>query len=246
MSADTRIQLCGNFLVRVEGKRVDGELPGAQGRVLFAYLCLNRTRTVERDEVLDAIWGEELPSAPNIALNALVSKARRALGADRIEGKAGLRLSLPADARVDVEEAMDALHRSQTACAAGDWAAAWAPAHLILERGFMPGHEGPWVEQTREELERLRVDALECAVTAKLGIGGIELGHGERLAHQLIAAAPYRESGHALLMRILAARGNVAEALRVYDELRVRLRDELGVAPSPEVQEVHRSLLARV
>jgi DNA-binding SARP family transcriptional activator len=47
-------------------------------------------------------------------------------------------------------------------------------------------------------------------------------------------------------MRVLAAGGNVAEALRVYEELRVRLRDELGIAPGGAIQEVHRSLLARV
>ena len=62
----------------------------------------------------------------------------------------------------------------------------------------------------------------------------------------LVALAPYRESGHTLLMRVLAARGNVAEALRAYDDLRVRLRDELGIAPCPEVQDVHRTLLAQV
>ena len=32
-------------------------------------------------------------------------------------------------------------------------------------------------------------------------------------------------------MELLAARGNVAEALRVYDQLRVLLRDELGATP---------------
>jgi Bacterial transcriptional activator domain len=36
---------------------------------------------------------------------------------------------------------------------------------------------------------------------------------------------------------------NVAEALRVYERLRVLLREELGIAPSPTVQAVHRRLL---
>ena len=232
--------------MRIQGERADEALPGAQGRVLFAYLCLNRTRVVSREEAMEAIWDDAPPSAPNVALNALISKLRRALGAERVQGKGGLRISLPADALVDVESAIAALHRSQTACSAGHWAGAWGPGHVILERGFMPGHEGRWIAETREQLEHLRVDALECAVTAKLGIGGFELGPGERLARELVAVAPYRESGHVLLMRTLAARGNVAEALRAYDELRVRLRDELGIAPGPEAQEVHRSLLAQV
>lgn len=55
--------------------------------------------------------------------------------------------------------------------------------------------------------------------------------------------APFRESGHRLLMEALAARGDVAEALRVYEELRVLLRDELGTPPSPATKALHRRLL---
>jgi len=59
----------------------------------------------------------------------------------------------------------------------------------------------------------------------------------------LTELAPYRETGHRLLMEALARRGNVAEALRAYERLRVLLREELGIAPSPTVQSVHRRLL---
>jgi DNA-binding SARP family transcriptional activator len=41
----------------------------------------------------------------------------------------------------------------------------------------------------------------------------------------------------------LEQRGNVAEALRAYERLRVLLREELGITPSPTVQGVHRRLL---
>ena len=195
---------------------------------------------------MEALWGDRLPSAPGTALNALLSRLRRVMGADRLEGKGALRMSLPLDAQVDVEVAHDLLHRSRTALAAGDPARAWTPAHVILLRGFMPGHEGPWIEEMRKELDETLLDALECAVEAKLGIGGREVEHADRLARLLVARGPYRESGHALLMRVLAGRGNIAEALRVYDELRVRLRAELGIAPGAAVQEVHRTLLAEV
>jgi DNA-binding SARP family transcriptional activator len=60
----------------------------------------------------------------------------------------------------------------------------------------------------------------------------------------LTELAPYRETGHRLLMEALAQRGNVAEALRAYERLRVLLREELGIAPSSPVQSVHRRLLA--
>ena len=59
----------------------------------------------------------------------------------------------------------------------------------------------------------------------------------------LTELAPYRETGHRLLMEALARRGNVAEALLAYERLRVLLREELGITPSPTVQGVHRRLL---
>jgi DNA-binding SARP family transcriptional activator len=69
------------------------------------------------------------------------------------------------------------------------------------------------------------------------------LSQAEDCARQLIELAPYRETGHRILIEALERRGNVAEALLAYDRLRVLLRDELGVAPSRAVQDVHRRLL---
>jgi DNA-binding SARP family transcriptional activator len=94
---------------------------------------------------------------------------------------------------VDVEAALEAVHRAESAVARQRWHEAW----------------------------------------------------GAALGARLVAArrAPFRESGYRLLMEAQAARGNVAEALHVYERLRVLLREELGVAPSPAVQAVHRRLL---
>jgi DNA-binding SARP family transcriptional activator len=47
-------------------------------------------------------------------------------------------------------------------------------------------------------------------------------------------------------MEALAAGGNASEALRVYERLRVLLREELGVAPGAPAQELHRRLLGQV
>ena len=59
----------------------------------------------------------------------------------------------------------------------------------------------------------------------------------------LTGLAPYRETGHRLLVEALEQRGNVAEALLAYERLRVLLRDELGITPSPTLQAIHRRLL---
>lgn len=246
-SPETRIQLCGRVVVRLEGRRVERDLPGRQGRLLFVYLATHRRRPVGRDELVDVLWPTHAPETADASLSALVSKLRRALGADRIDGRGELHLSLPGDAWIDREAASEALHRAESAAARADWAKTWSPARVaqhIGARGFLPGEDAPWIDEARRELEELYLRALELAGRASLELGGTELDTAERAARTLVARAPFRETGHCLLMGSLAARGNVAEALRVYEALRALLRDELGTAPSSEAQALHKRLLA--
>ena len=49
------MQLCGTFAVELAGRRVDDELPGRQGRLLFAYLTLHRPHLIERRTLLGRI-----------------------------------------------------------------------------------------------------------------------------------------------------------------------------------------------
>jgi pentatricopeptide repeat protein len=123
---------------------------------------------------------------------------------------------------------------------------AWGPAGIayhVATRPFLTGLEAAWIDQWRRRLEEVRLRGLECFAAAGLGLGGPALAQAEERARMLTELAPYRESGHRILMEALARRGNVAEALRAYERLRVLLREELGIAPSPTVQAVHRRLL---
>ncbi len=231
------MQLCGKLVVEIEGERVEEQLPGRQGRLLFAYLALNRNRTLSRDELLAALW----PDGRDGGLAPLLSKLRRLLPLN------GLQLRLPADAWIDVEAAVDAVHRAESAVAQGDFHRAWAPAQVAMfvsRRPFLPGNEGEWIESTRRSLAEVELRALEAYAQAGLGIGGTELAAAVHCGRELSRREQYRESGYRVLMQALAAEGNAAEALRVYDDLRRLLREELGVAPSAVTQELHRLLLA--
>jgi pentatricopeptide repeat protein len=244
----TRIQLCGRFVARVAGRRIEHELPGRKGRLLFAYLTVNRDRVAGRDELLEALWQTGLPSAPELALSALLSKLRRLLPEGAVMGRTQIRLELGSDARVDLEAAREAIHRAEALVAARDWYASIGPtlvAHSISQRRFMAGEESPWIEEVRWDLDEIRVAALECTVRRSLGLGEPEIAVAERTARQLIEISPYRESGYAALMEAFERQGNTAEALRVYERLRSRLREELGVAPSAAVQRVHERLLSQ-
>ncbi len=237
---ETRIQLCGRLVARVEGRRIEQELPGRQGRIAFAYLATHRQRSITRDELIEVLWGSTEGSD---RLSPLLSKLR---GVVPIEGRGDVRLVLPEDAWVDLEAATEGLHRAESAVARGDWRDAWSPgrvAQQVTSRTFLVGEEGSWIDEQRRRLEQLHLQSLEIVGNACLHIGGTELATAERAARSATGRAPYSESAHRLLMEVLAARGNPAEALLVYDTLRVRLREELGTAPSDATQALHRQLL---
>ena len=104
----TRIQLCGRFVVRLGGQRADDALPGANGRLLFAYLVLNRLRRMDRDELLMAVYGQDAPREYHPRLSVLLSKLRRAAGPELVSGRSEIELVLAPDAFVDVEAALEA------------------------------------------------------------------------------------------------------------------------------------------
>jgi DNA-binding SARP family transcriptional activator len=103
-----RIQLCGPTVIERDGERVEGRMPGRQGRLLFAYLIVNRHRLTSRDELAEAIWPRQLPDAADAGLNALISKLRKILGPGALNGRAAVRLQIGQDVRVDVETATEA------------------------------------------------------------------------------------------------------------------------------------------
>ncbi len=242
-----RIQLCGPTIIERDGDRLDGQLPGRQGRLLFAYLVLNRHRPTTRGELVQAVWPQRLPSAAEAGLNALVSKLRKVLGPGALEGRSNLRLRLADGSRVDVEAAVEAVHRAESQIALGEWKRAWGPSLVALftsERELLPGEDTPWVDDQRRQLAEVRIRSLEAYAAATCGIGGTELPAAVRAGRQLVRVVPLRESGYQVLMRALALQGNVAEALRVYTDLCEILRDQLGVSPCTASQAVYDGLVS--
>jgi DNA-binding SARP family transcriptional activator len=234
------------LFAELDGRRVEEALPGAKGRLLFAYVVLNRHRRMRRDELLTAVYGEDASPDRHPSLSVLLSKLRGAIGHELLTGRSEIELVLPRDAFVDVEAAREALHRAESHVAAGEWAESWGPAGVayhVARRPLLQSEDRPWLEEWRRRLADIELRGLECFAEARLGLGGPTLPQAEECARRIIELAPYRETGHRMLMEALERRGNVAEALLAYDRLRVLLRDELGVAPGPAVQSVHRRLL---
>lgn len=244
VTSGDRVELCGRVVVRLGGRRCDPGL-SPQARTLLVHLALRR-HPATRDELIEALWPTGPPPAPAAALSALLSRLRRALGADRIEGRSELELSLPAGCWVDVEAALERVEYGRSEIERGEWHPAYAHAGVawgITSRSLLPWHDAPWVDEWRRTLEEVNLRALEYLAAGSIGIGGSELEHGVRLAREGVARAPLRERFHLLLMQGLAAAGSRAEALAVYEALRRTLRDELGAAPGREARALHASIL---
>ncbi len=137
------------------------------------------------------------------------------------------------------------LGRALAALDRDDARAAWAwPGPAQHRRpGPASGAQAGWLEPFRNELEDIRLQALEVVGRSRAPAGRRPAGLGGTRGPWPDPRQPYRESGYTLLMQAHALRGNSAEAVRVFDRLRVLLREELGTAPSQGAIAVHEQLL---
>jgi DNA-binding SARP family transcriptional activator len=234
------IHLCGELRVELAGARREAQLRGRQGRLAFAYLVLHRARPVRRHELIEALWAHDGAPPSETALAPVLSRLRRAVEPATLEGRDTLRLVLPDSVWIDVEAVGELMIRARDG---GDMDLALEAAALA-EPGLLPNLDADWLDVPRSHLDDLRVEALELAARAGLRRGRDALPNAERAARAAVAAAPFRESARVALIGALMARGNVAEAIRAYDEIRVLLREELGTTPGPELVAMHERMLA--
>ncbi|MCM2425619.1 BTAD domain-containing putative transcriptional regulator [Streptomyces sp. RKAG337] len=222
------------------------EVGGVRLRMLLARLALEEGRTVSVDSLVDGLWGEEPPAEAANALQALVSRLRRALrGSATVESASGgYRLSVRAE-DVDVHRFEDLAAQGRRALAAGraGEAAALLGTALGLWRGAALADvlDAPFAGPVATRLDDLRTAAAEDRCDAELRLGR----HGEVLADLEAAGAerPLSERVAGLRMRALSAAGRQSDALAVYEAIRKRLAGELGVDPSAELREIHLVLL---
>jgi YVTN family beta-propeller protein len=247
-----KVFLTGRVAVKTDGAVIDeAQLGGRQGRLLFAYLVAERSRSIPRDELAEALWGETPPATSDKALTVIASKLRGALADAGLDGRELLkaafgcyRLDLPEGTWVDLFAAASSAQDAEEALAAGEVdqaRAAAESAESLARRPFLPGEDGTWVEQKRRDLADTRERALSVLADACLRSGAPR--EAAKWAEELIALSPFREAGYRRLMEAHVVAGNGAEALQVYEQCRQLLAEELGAYPSPETDSIYRGLL---
>ena len=227
--------------VEVTDDGVPLQLGGQKQRALLALLLLNPNRVVSTDRIMDALWGEQLPRTAATSLQNFVSQLRKLLGSDVLVTKPpGYQLRVAAD-QLDLEKFVHLVEESR-----GEPAAERTTTlrrALALWRGPPLADLGfeAFAQSEIARLEELRLAALEDRVEAEL-----ESGRHSDLIGELEAFAdenPLRERLRSQLMLALYRSGRQAEALQIYHDTRRVLVDELGIEPSPTLQQLHGAIL---
>jgi predicted ATPase/DNA-binding SARP family transcriptional activator len=239
-----RVGLLGALQIERDGQPV--EVSGGRLRALLARLALDAGRPVSIGTLVDAVWDDELPGDEQHALQSLISRLRRSLG----DGEAitpapgGYRLAVEPDA-VDAHRFERLATAGSAALRAGDpeRASATLGEALALWRGpalaDLAGQR--FAVTAAAALTDLRLTAIVDRAEAELA-----LGRGAGLVAELQDAAaehPLHERLAARLIAALFAAGRQADALDAYERVRAQLADELGAAPSPDLQAAHLAVL---
>ncbi|MFD3532237.1 BTAD domain-containing putative transcriptional regulator [Streptomyces sp. NPDC058664] len=242
-----RFAVLGETAVRTE----DGtpvRVPELKVRALLAALLVDAGRPVAAYRLVDSLWGDEPPGSPLRALQAKVSQLRRALEEAEPGGRGLVVTRAPGYLLAVPEGALDAHLFARLAARARDTADPRARAELLGEalglwRGpaFADFAEEPFVRGAADRLEEERLAVRETLAEARLDAGEHDVLAGE-LA-ELVARHPLRERLRAVQLRALYRAGRQSEALAGYEELRVRLADELGLDPSPELAALQAAML---
>ena len=223
----------------------DGPIPlgGPKQRIVLAHLVLGAGQVVSAEQLIDALWGEDLPEDPKSALRVYVSRIRSSLDLDCIEAHSpGYLLRADRD-EVDAlrfEDLLDEARSNGHEPRATDRILGEA---LALWRGpaFADLASEPSLAGQIARLEELRLQAIEEKISAEL-----DLGHHSRVVAELETLTrthPLRERLWGELMLALYRSERQGEALAAFERARTILAEELGIDPSRELRLLHERIL---
>ena len=224
------------------------DLGTPQQRAVLAMLLLAEGRQVPTSALVDALWGFEPPKAAVGTLRTYISRLRQGLavgGGDAVIESAGAGYMLPApSSAVDLSLFLDCTAQARAVRGAGETAqaAVFLRDALGLWKGEpLAGVPGEYAESQRARLTELHLAAFEDLLALEIELGGHVAAAAE--LRTLAAAHPLREQVSELLMLALYRAGRQADALAVFDHIRRKLSDELGIDPGLALRDMHQRIL---
>jgi DNA-binding SARP family transcriptional activator len=245
-SDDLRVSVLGSLVVSRRGEELT--LGIGMRRVVFGLLAVHPNTRLHRGSIIDILWRDGPPVTAVNQVQAHVSRLRRILGPDDtacpLKSFGTSYMLHVTSGQLDLLAFHDLGHRARAARASGDLPAACGLYEKAL--GLWRGEPLGELDLLRgvhavSELERQRMELVleysDAAFETRL--------HDRVLPHlrALAAREPLNEKAHARLMIALARTGQQAASLLVFDELRCRLEDELGICPGTELADAHQRVL---
>jgi DNA-binding SARP family transcriptional activator/tetratricopeptide (TPR) repeat protein len=224
------------------------ELGPAKQRTVLAALLVDAGRVVPVEELADRVWGPALPAQPRRLLHAYVTKARAVLR-EALPAAVAVPLDRRADGyllqagaeQVDLHRFRGLADRARDLTDDAARAAALREALTLWRGAALTGLSGPWVERTRDDLERQRVAAVVAWAGLELRLGNPHAVLAD--LRELAGRYPLAEPVAAALMQALADTGRPADALALYSTMRRRRVDERGTEPGPRLRELQEAVL---
>ncbi|MGD9989100.1 AAA family ATPase, partial [Pseudonocardia sp.] len=231
--AHLRLRLLGPFTV--EGGSSD-IVPVGKARRVLVVLAERPGEFVSVGDLVDAVWEDTAPQRADRNIAALVSRLRRVLGRERIDGSpAGYRL-VADDVSTDLAEAIEHVERAELEFGHGRFAVAATSAELatgMLAADVALSGEQPdrWVSDVRLRVARYRRRARICWAAAALELGTPDVAVD--VASAALDQDPLDEEACRLVMTGLVRAGRPADALASYEALEAAVSEQLGCDPSP-------------
>jgi DNA-binding SARP family transcriptional activator len=244
-------RLLGSLEVIIGGASVD--VGGTQPRTVLAMLLVAGGRMVPAESIIEALWGHNPPDSAAGTLQSYVSRLRRVLVPGGARGEAakvlawdspGYKLVVGASA-LDVHrfEALADQGRGLLLASDAEGARAVLDDALALWRGpaLLEFAHLDFAWGFAAKLEERKLVATEDRIDADLRLGRHAAVVGE--LGELVATHPLREQLRHHLALALYRSGRQAEALRVLDDARRTLRDQLGIDPGRPLVDLETAIL---
>jgi DNA-binding SARP family transcriptional activator/streptogramin lyase len=228
-----------------DGRQV--ELSGGRQRKLLVLLLVHAGEVVSTDRLIDGLWGERPPASAAKVLQNAISQLRRSLGEKLIVTRAPGYVLVADPETIDAHRFESLFVEGKSELAAGDpsEAAGILRESLAVWRGPALDEFAyePFAEAEAARLEELRLRALEERIDADLALGR----HADLIGEleRFVAAHPLRERPRGQLMLALYRSGRQAEALRVYQEGRRLLAEELGLEPGGALRQLEQQIISQ-
>lgn len=234
-----KVEVLGAVRARVDGFVLEGSRLGSlKTRQLILALSIESPRRLTTEQLVDRLWTSP-PEGAERTVTGLVSRARRALGREGVEGNARSGYRMASEVDVDLRHAEEALARLVAAQARGrslEILTLAQDASAILSKGIPAADDRSgfeWIEELRRHVDRCLVRARSAGARAALANANCRLAI--ELAQEVRRADPFDEEAVALLMRAHSQSGDFGEAIRTFTRYEAELLDEVGGSPGAEL-----------